>query len=84
MKSNELNTPVRFKGHQYYGVVNKCTSSRLRTTECANYAVATICDPQIIISAIKLLFYTHCNSPLQMLYGVVELELTYIDAEHAS
>ena len=31
-----------------------------------------------------MLFYIHCNSPLQMLYGVVKPELTYIDAEHAS
>ena len=84
MKSIVLTTPVRFKGQHRYGIVNKYTSSHLPTTECANYAVTTICDPQIIISAIKMLFYIHGNSPLQMLYGVVELELTYIAAEHAS
>ena len=84
MKSNELNTFVRFKGQHYYGVVKKCTSFCLRTTECANYAVTTVCDPQIIISAIKVLFYIDGNSPLQMLYGVIELQLTYMDAEHAS
>ena len=82
MKANVLNTPVRFKGQHCYGVANKHTSSSLSTTECANYAVTTICDPQIIIPAIKMLFYIQFNSSSQVLYGVVEL--SHIDAEHAS
>ena len=81
MKANELNTPVRFKGKHCYGVVNKYTSSSLSTTESANYAVTTICDPQVIIPAIKMLCYIQRNSSSQLLYGVVEL--SHIDAKHA-